>query len=391
MLKKRSIAQVFNAEVDSLRGKKQKGERSDIDVELKNLLANVRLDKNEMRCRKDLERRVLRVAESVWPQVRMEIFGSHGSATEHYDSDLDIRLHRTTVPSIACWKMRHALLESGWTRQIETRPRARIPIVCFTDIYTDISVDISFGCTVDSAVDTSNSNDWFSGSDPLFFDLVLLMKLYFKYKNLDKPYFGGIGSFRLAVLIKEFFSSSYQSQQAFHNEREQQENKYLSTHILINDLFQFMAFEFDYLRHTLVVRNRQSRALEVTYGNVNVYLLRTACCNALRVLKSSEEPILPRIFGPSAWTAIHSARLEKLNLAKAYVKSHLTTAKIPPPSSYIYDHESTLHPDKTFPSHYSTLSTPTFSSATTGTSSRNKVYSRSSTSDTYTKKKRKKR
>mmetsp|Transcript_3638 Transcript_3638/g.7340 ORF Transcript_3638/g.7340 Transcript_3638/m.7340 type:complete len:756 (-) Transcript_3638:76-2343(-) len=86
-----------------------------------------------------------------------------------------------------------------WCDSIECRAKAKVPIVNFV---TSFGVEGDVGCGGAMGVDTSDYStklvEKFNGT---FEPLVLLLKYLLSQGDLDKPFTGGIGSFKLYVMI----------------------------------------------------------------------------------------------------------------------------------------------------------------------------------------------
>jgi len=250
---------------------------------------------------------------------------------EWFDSDLDLRLTRVSSnPARACVEFaRYLRSRTDWALCIESRPRARVPIVCFEDARTGVDVDVSFGGE-DKSDDTAGGGHWFANCDQRFYDLVLLLKIYLRSRRLDKPFRGGLGSFRLSVLARHFLDTKRQHSS------------------LADTLRSFLHFslDFDFFRTELLATHPDKRrSLQVTYGNVDVAPLRRASLAALKALDDDPPPpatdddkdhasssssssssssadkknnnnTLEDLFSPHLWASLHTRRRDKLRRAR---------------------------------------------------------------------------
>ena len=86
-----------------------------------------------------------------------------------------------------------------WCSSIECRSKAKVPIINFV---TSFGVEGDVGCGGSMGVDTSDYSTKLVNQYPGVFEpLVLIMKMLLRQADLDKPFTGGIGSYKLYVMI----------------------------------------------------------------------------------------------------------------------------------------------------------------------------------------------
>eukprot|EP00959_Pyramimonas_sp_CCMP1952_P229692 4802374-Pyramimonas_sp.AAC.1 len=159
-----------------------------------------------------------------------------------FESDVDMRVDGwQSVDDNACvWDIRERqsealhvlhdkLLRDGWATCMELRDRAIVPIIVCVDVESGISLDISLGehlfaCQLsDHLPDTAERRQRLLGNDTtqiaaafvrrwpqLFPPIVTLMKVVFAQLGLDKPFTGGMGSFKLYCLVAYFLQNVQQ-------------------------------------------------------------------------------------------------------------------------------------------------------------------------------------
>lgn len=287
----------------------------------------VGLTRAETRARHALKKRVHGLVCQLWPNATIKQFGSHETGLEWFESDIDLRVEFSSDPLTAtpadeaCLMLREVLVSRSWVLDIEARPQARIPIVCFRDKFTDVEVDVSFEDSYQTN-DSAGSN-YFAETHAHFHDVVVLLKALFKHnRNLDKPFYGGLGSFRLCVLVDHFFKTN-------------------TTHADLgtpaDSLVSFLRYctgSFNWRMPILVISADRRQSLSVSYGNINPHVFRHTCISALAVLQdpaqSPDTRRLPLMFPSANWNRLLANRQKKIALAHLTSRS-IKTSAIPPP------------------------------------------------------------
>ena len=102
------------------------------------------------RARRLVVKRVEDAARAVWPRATCSVYGSSDTESTWFLSDLDLRVAPNEAmtflsPSYAVEELAEALRErSALFGRVESRPRARVPIVVLQDRATRVSCDVSF-------------------------------------------------------------------------------------------------------------------------------------------------------------------------------------------------------------------------------------------------------
>ena len=96
----------------------------------------------------------------------------------------------------------------GWCSQMEVRAKARVPIIALTH-RSGVSVDISLGVAAEDHTTTVKQMIQSCGFLD-FFPLCSFLKIFLAQLDLDKPYIGGIGSFKLYAMVTAIITK-YQS------------------------------------------------------------------------------------------------------------------------------------------------------------------------------------
>ena len=121
-----------------------------LDAEVRRFAAWARPTHDERRARRLVVRRVEDAARAVWPRATCSVYGSSDTESTWFLSDLDLRVAPNEPmtflsPSYAVEELAEALRErSAVFARVESRPRARVPIVVLQDRATRVSCDVSF-------------------------------------------------------------------------------------------------------------------------------------------------------------------------------------------------------------------------------------------------------
>ena len=183
----------------------------------------------EAAARDGLVSRVATLAEASFGlRVAARAFGSHAAGLATFQSDTDVGLHGlpagTSLRSLA-----QGLQRCGWAADVDFRSRARIPIVAARDRVTgcearafasqtrlfaalkdaltrfcaqfDVCVAAGSGA---SGVPTTCAVAAASASHAVFRPVLLFLKAALAEAGLNKPFTGGLGSFKLCALLASY-------------------------------------------------------------------------------------------------------------------------------------------------------------------------------------------
>ncbi|XP_013392395.1 non-canonical poly(A) RNA polymerase PAPD5-like [Lingula anatina] len=153
--------------------------------------------------RQDVVRRIEKVIKDLWPQAKVEIFGSFRTSFYLPTSDIDLVV-LGKWDSLPLWTLEKELLEKNITDKMNIRvlDKASVPIVKLTDIKTDVKVDISFNMVngVKSAKLIMNYRDQY----PTLQYLVMVLKQFLLQRDLNEVFTGGISSYCLILMVVSF-------------------------------------------------------------------------------------------------------------------------------------------------------------------------------------------
>ena len=126
------------------------GRPAGLDAEVRLFAAWARPTHDERRARRLVVKRVEDAARAVWPHATCSVYGSSDTESTWFLSDLDLRVAPNEAmtflsPSYAVEELAEALRERPAVfGRVESRPRARVPIVVLQDRATRVSCDVSF-------------------------------------------------------------------------------------------------------------------------------------------------------------------------------------------------------------------------------------------------------
>ena len=158
---------------------------------------------DERRARRLVVKRVEDAARAVGPARPSASTAAATRRARGSSADLDLRVAPNEVmtflsPSYAVGELAEALRERPAVfGRVESRPRARVPIVVLQDRATRVSCDVSFaddgGPPVAAAPAHADHGD-----------LMVFLKALLRDRDLDAPFTGGLGSFRTSLLLATY-------------------------------------------------------------------------------------------------------------------------------------------------------------------------------------------
>ena len=179
------------------------GRPADLDAEVRLFAAWARPTHDERRARRLVVKRVEDAARGVWPHATCSVYGSSDTESTWFLSDLDLRVAPNEPmtflsPSYAVEELAEALRERpALFGRVESRPRARVPIVVLQDRATRVSCDVSFADDGGPPVAAAPAHRDHG-------DLMVFLKALLRDRDLDAPFTGGLGSFRTSLLLATY-------------------------------------------------------------------------------------------------------------------------------------------------------------------------------------------
>lgn len=186
-----------------------------LHMEIIKLSKRVKPSVKEAKIRKCIIEQVTGFVQSVWERCDVKIYGSTATGLDIYSSDLDLCIHdwknsrelekmgeahKRKVASNQLGKLaRNARKRCPWMKKLEVRRFAKVPIINFIHRRTQIEVDVSLdGIGPDTTGFVKQSARLYGDS---FVHLSRVLKLLLQQRELDQPFNGGLGSFRIYVMV----------------------------------------------------------------------------------------------------------------------------------------------------------------------------------------------
>ena len=191
-----------------------------------------------------------RHASELWapPPLRVLAFGSLAAGLATYESDVDISVHMADGDEDALRpgvhelrSLAYSLKRSQWARDVEFRAKARVPIVTLVDAITGVAVDVGGAVGRSEGETTTRVVRQMATRWPqLFRPLLLFLKMALAEAELNKPFTGGLGSFKLCMLLAMFLERKTKGASQRRDSGESQLGHYFLAFL------RFVAHEFDF-------------------------------------------------------------------------------------------------------------------------------------------------
>ncbi|XP_054153059.1 terminal nucleotidyltransferase 4B-like [Oppia nitens] len=157
----------------------------------------------EHQMREDVVKRITKVVTDVWPQAKVDYFGSFRTGLYLPTSDIDMVVVGKWE-SIPLFTLEKKLLESGIVDEttIKVLDKASVPIIKLTDLKTNVRVDISFNTS--NGIKSAKLIKHFKKQFPNLPKLVLVLKQFLLQRDLKEVFTGGISSYSLILMVISF-------------------------------------------------------------------------------------------------------------------------------------------------------------------------------------------
>lgn len=175
----------------------------------------VSLRHDERSAREDAIHTTRLICQALWPECRVEIFGSQATKLAVFCSDIDVVVFgahddaKCKMEGSKLWRLASALSSLG-AENVDTISTATVPIVkCTLD---GISLDVSF--------DEANGPRMTNFTIKLLKDmpqlkpLTVVLKYFLAQRALHKPYDGGLGSLATLLTVVSFLQHRHRIDQA---------------------------------------------------------------------------------------------------------------------------------------------------------------------------------
>ncbi|XP_011648330.1 non-canonical poly(A) RNA polymerase PAPD5-like [Pogonomyrmex barbatus] len=148
-------------------------------------------------------KRIENVIYDLWPDSKVEVFGSFRTGLYLPTSDIDLVV-------IGMWTnlplrtLERALLDQNIAEpsSIKVLDKASVPIVKLTDKESEIKVDISFN--MNNGVKSAELINSFKRQYPVLEKLVMVLKQFLLQRDLNEVFTGGISSYSLILMTISF-------------------------------------------------------------------------------------------------------------------------------------------------------------------------------------------
>ncbi|EEF38121.1 nucleic acid binding protein, putative [Ricinus communis] len=151
---------------------------------------------------------VFDVIKYIWPNCKVEVFGSYKTGLYLPTSDIDVVIFRSGIknPQIGLQALSRALSQKGIAKKIQVIAKARVPIVKFVEKRSGVSFDISFD--VDNGPKAAEFIKDAVRKWPALRPLSLILKVFLQQRELNEVYSGGIGSYALLTMLMAVLKAS---------------------------------------------------------------------------------------------------------------------------------------------------------------------------------------
>lgn len=183
--------------------------------EIKNFCSCLQPTQEEEKARNDALNRIEEVVKALWPDSRLELFGSFATGLYLPTSDID-----AVILDSKCVDIRQglkvlgkALSQKGIATDIQTILKARVPIIKFEEKQSGYQFDISFDAY--NGPEAAENVRLLSETIPAMSALTMVLKVFLQQRDLNEVYSGGIGSYALLVMVANFLQMHWSRFQGY--------------------------------------------------------------------------------------------------------------------------------------------------------------------------------
>ncbi len=158
----------------------------------------------ERRARNDAVARIREVVTGLWPESRLEVFGSFATGLYLPSSDIDAVILDSKCADIrqGLRVLAKSLSKKRLAVEVQTILKARVPIIKFVERESKFAFDISFD--VANGPEAAEIVLQLVDVMPAMSRLVMVLKVFLQQRELSEVYTGGIGSYALLVMVANF-------------------------------------------------------------------------------------------------------------------------------------------------------------------------------------------
>ncbi|KAJ0171241.1 hypothetical protein K1T71_012791 [Dendrolimus kikuchii] len=182
---------------------------------------------------------------ALWPQARVEVFGSFRTGLYLPTSDIDLVVIGQWE-KLPLWTLERELVvqDIAEKESIKVLEKATVPIVKMTDKYSDVKVDISFNMS--SGVKSAELIKQFKEKYPVLTRLVMVLKQFLLQRDLNEVFTGGISSYSLILMCISFLQL---------HPRPERLRQHHNLGVLLIEFFELYGRKFNYVKTAIRVKN----------------------------------------------------------------------------------------------------------------------------------------
>ncbi|XP_047540021.1 non-canonical poly(A) RNA polymerase protein Trf4-1-like isoform X2 [Vanessa atalanta] len=182
---------------------------------------------------------------SLWPQARVEVFGSFRTGLYLPTSDIDLVVIGQWE-KLPLWTLERELVGQNIAEKesIKVLEKATVPIVKMTDKYSDVKVDISFNMS--NGVKSAELIKQFKEKYPVLSRLVMVLKQFLLQRDLNEVFTGGISSYSLILMCISFLQL---------HPRPDRLRQPHNLGVLLIEFFELYGRKFNYVKTAIRVKN----------------------------------------------------------------------------------------------------------------------------------------
>lgn len=183
-------------------------------------------------------KRIEAVVSRLWPESKVEIFGSFATKLYLPTSDIDMMIMGKWEAS-PLHTLKDALVRADIAdeEEIKVLDKASVPIVKVIDKESSVRVDISFNTS--NGVNSANLIKEFMKEYPSLPKLVLVLKQFLYQRALNEVFTGGISSYSLILMVISFLQL---------HPRETARSERANLGVLLLEFFELYGLNFNYYK-----------------------------------------------------------------------------------------------------------------------------------------------
>lgn len=174
-----------------------------LHIEILDMCSCINLTDNEKLSRDMAFSDISRIIGKVFPEAKIEIFGSQLTNILVPSSDLDVVvINDNDIAGDPLLLLADAIRESSIANYLEVISNAKVPIIKLDHIASGVSIDILYNNT--SGIETGKLVKAYAEKFPPVVPLTLVLKIFLMQRKLNDTYTGGLGSFVLCMMVTSF-------------------------------------------------------------------------------------------------------------------------------------------------------------------------------------------